>query len=81
MLACLHSTENTPLKILPDISKMSQEMEVEIYHDNISWILKRVRFLEQDTLSENLKVICCSVCTMYLIHIHIQLSHPCLVEA
>ena len=55
VLACLHSTENTPLKILPDIIKMSQEMEVEIYHDNISWILKRVRFPEQDTPSENLK--------------------------
>ena len=28
-LACLHSIENTPLRILPDISQMSQEVEVD----------------------------------------------------
>ena len=38
-LACLHSTENTPLKILPEISQVSREME--IYHESISWILKK----------------------------------------
>ena len=27
-LACLHSIENTPLRILPDISQMSQEVEI-----------------------------------------------------